>query len=621
MPTNKELIEQGNEALSSRTDYEKKLAQNPIQRFCMDRGQVNNNPWPRASNIRYPLSDTLIDQKKPFLFKLIYASETIAHFKAMLASNVQFASQAEKYFDFVIRELTDFEEEIQYATDGILQDGACYLKTTWDVDRQVPVFEFIEPMFIITPSGTQRIQDAEWVYHVLQYTPKQVRDRFKDAKGIEEFIKKFQNNTFSKADAFNREEDEYRREGINTSGTKDFKMIVLWECHYTDDEGNKRLRVISPDDEAQEFSDTAYPYEYPESYRVKWMIEQGRREYTKKKLYSSRGIPEIVQEGEYSLTAMWRSKHNAMTLYNNPFFATNGAPPGSTQNVQLKPGTLVPFQLQAVQLGQPPISWDVEMNQTRGVWEKRASAPDFGRTDKEGNNRTAREVSLIAGQQSLSVELEAGNWKMFLRKVLRQAWALIIQHKPKSLAYYVENSMQELTTEALNPDYSIVLSGSAEALNRELDLQKADLLWQKAVNNPFANQAEAWKNFLQVFKPGEVQRFYQDPAQRQQSAIKKAASDLSLIVTMGFDVQPDPNDDLLTSIQTFLNFMAAATQKGQPLTQQSQMLIGRYVGAAREMLKQRNAAQTKQADQMIMQFKQAGLQPPEQPPVTQPMAA
>ncbi len=613
-PSNHDIVSRAQRALSERIEWERKLARMQLQRFCADRNKVNNSPWPRASNVRYPLSDTIIDQKKPFLYKLTYSSQNIAFFKAMVPSNVKYTDSAAAYLDFVLKEKTEFESEIQLCGDSRYQDGETVMKTGWDFQKQVPTVEHIDNLFIITPSNTGDLSSAPWIIHVRQMSVKQFVGAFKKytkegqteeerAKELRKKAVSIRDNEQPQNDQGNRESDEYMREGINRTvlGGK----IVVWECHYEDDTEKKFIRSILPDDEDFDLlDDREYPFDHGE-----WCFLHDKREITNRKMHASRGIPELVADGEASLTSMWRAKQNAMSLCLVPVY--EGNIPGSTQNITMGPGTLLPPGVKMSSSGSYPFEqWDGEMANTRGIWERRAGAPDFGlgRANTLGEKRTAKEIQSIDNQQLMGVELEAGNWKRFIRAICGQCWAMIVQFKPQSLIYYLGKEMSELQPDALNNDFIITVSASAEAINKEWMVQKAQALWQAAQNNPYANGFEAWKNLVQNMNPGEVSRFAVDPQQHQQEAAMKTASDIA-IMSIGFPVPPMPTDNHGIACMTAMQWLQAKQKKNERVDPQLMRLVGQYIAGHREALKHQDKqayAQLNQAlNQIDMQNQQA----------------
>lgn len=594
------IHEETREALKDRSGFEKKLARAELQRFCLDRTKVNNNPWPRASNVRFPLSDTIIDQKKPFLYEVLHSAEHVASFKALVSANMEFSQGCEAYFDYHTRELTNFEREIQYALDNGLQDGETYVKVMWNPKKQRVVYLRIDPLFIITPANCEELEESPWVTHVIELDASTVLKRFKDVPDIEGFVKRNKGKSAESGDNEEREESRYEREGITSSHKN---MIVLWERHYMDDDSNRRIITTSPTESVFDFKDDrAYPYEFADKFE-EYMIFQYRREIVTKDLHSSRGIPELVQEGEFILTSAWRTWQNWATLAGNPCYEAPNGIPGNVQNLNLIPGKVHPFALRLVQQPPPPIDWQEQIAFTRGVYERRAATPDYGVGQGNANNdsRTATEVKQISGMQSLNVKLETGNWKAFMRKLFKASWGLIVQYKPESLTYFLNNELKTLPQDALNYDYQIVVSGSADAIDKEFLMNKTIALIKLNMGNQNANMSELTKYLFEIATPGQVQRFWMDTQQRQLTNMLKAADDVSIILSTGVEVQPQPTDDFMTNALTAFSILNNKAQTGQPLTPVQVQLVTGYIAANREALKKVNKEAYAQLSQQLNQ--------------------
>ncbi len=615
VPSNQKFFDWATDALSEREPWVQKLGRYELQRFCLDRSKVNNNPWPKASNIRYPLSDMIISQKKPFFRKVIFSGDELAHFRGMDSRLVRFNAHAAGYFDYHLKELTNFNEQIQYAADQDLQDGETWMKTTWDIDKSCVYFEKVDNLFVITPSNTQNPDDAPWLIHILQKSKRWIRKQFKDVPDIEKLIEKASNTESSEQQPTDRERSRYDRQGINRS----YKggAIVLWEIHYKDDQGNRRMRTVSPD--LPEFNlgdDRGYPYDYGdvEGGADQYMLQHGRLEYTDPSIHSSRGTPELVQEGEHSLSAMWRAKHNSMTLYNAPMLYAPQGTNGGTQNLSFVPGTMAPYPIEKIDLGQPPISWDIEMRNTREIFERRAMIPDFGigSANTQGESRTKFEVQQISNLQGLTTDLETSNWLAFVRRVYKQAWSLMVQFylqgDNETMEYFVNGEASEIPKEAFSHRYLIHPAGSVDAVNKEFMVQRAVKLWELAQGNPFANGKAIWQNVIERLEPGRVEDFVVDPQQRQQQAVEKAASDLSIMIGTGFPIVAKPGEDYFTQAVTAVQYLMKAQESGQALTQDTVLKITQYIASQREALKQTDKNKYAELSQALDQLDQQAAQ-------------
>lgn len=603
------------DALKARLDWEKKLARCEAQRFCTDRPQVNNIPWPRASNVRYPLADMIIDQKKPFKYKVLFSGEHVAKFRALKRSHTEYALGCEGFYDFHIKERTNFERTMQYCLDSGEQEGESLVKIMYDRKLHALYFQWVENLFLITPAGAQELDDAPWFIHVLQLSPDDVKKRFKDVQGIDEFVARISSSEKQALlnDTYGKEENRYERQGI-TESEKD-KYVVLWELHYKDEDGKRRIKTIAPEDYRFDFGDDrAYPYWDPsEKEDWGWMVKQYRREITTPEMHSSRGVPEMVQEFEHVLTRGWQTRQNWMTLSTCPTVSASGGTTGSTQNLTWSPGKFYPFKVEIGQHPSPPPELMEEMIFTRGIAERRAATPDFGigRGNTQSNSRTKYEVQQLSNIQMLSVDLETGNFKSFIREVLRYGWRLLTQYKPKALLYYMGEELTELPPEAIEDAYQITASGSAESVDKEFMLQKRLALLQLAVSLQIqsANIDELWKDVLEVASPGQVYRLYQPSQAVQANALKRAESDLSIIVSLGAPVTAQPGDNFAVSAQTGLQFLAAAAQRGDQLTPQQVNLITMYIQSHREALKKTNRMAYEQLNEALNKLDLSNMQP------------
>ena len=596
---NVKAVEKIKDALKDRRKYEQKLARFHHQRFCLDRPNVNNYPYPKASNFRYPLSDTLIDQKKPFLFEVIFSSENLAFFKGMIEQNVPFGMKCANYFDFIVKEKTDFEEVIQYALDAYLQDGETWIKTTWDVDLEVPVVRKVDNLFIITPSKTKDHHKGPWMAEVLQMSKREFKKRYGKLPGFDALVSEIEDsNADEDADEGDRDETEYEREGISCS--KADKYFVVYEYHYQAGD-SRRFRTISPDKPEFDFQDDIdYHHEWCIKNR-RFMYEHGKRELINENLHSSRGYPEVVREGEQLMSGIVRSQHNALAIYGSPPLVAPNGLPANTQNINWSPTAIIPFDIKPMQLGEPPFSWQQELNNQRGIWERRAQTIDstVGAGNTQDSPRTKYEIQTLNAKSTVGVKLEAGNFKRFLRMIYRQMWALVVQYKPKSLVYYMGDDLVNLPPEALNNEYLITPSGSAEAVDKESMGNKALSLYREFKDSPYANQSELAKNVFEWAYPGQVNRFHANPQQRQEQQAKKTASDISAIISTGAAMVPDPNDDFYTAAKTGIQITQQIDQRGQQLPPDVGPKIANYITVAREQLKKSNPQQYQQLTQEL----------------------
>lgn len=590
-------------------------------RFGLDRPQVQMVPFPRASNVYVPLIDTTIEQKKAYFAAVPYSSSQIVSFTGISQQSRPHQSQSASYYDFIIKQKTTFEDEYQYATDNLLEWGSWFIKITYDRKAEVPVFTAVHPLFIICPWTATDFKKAPWFVHVMQFHKGEFIRKYARYHGkIDPKAWKAKLNELYDGISDSNEDndqagvnrDEYDREGISKSAKGG--KIVIWERHYHDKDGNKRIKSLSPDSPDFDFQDDRkYPYHYmtkfmgddgeEEEETCEWMVEHCRREYIDKKLLSSRGYPELLHEAQYSATSMLRSFHNDMALkLPGIYFAPNGIP-GDTQNITLQQGTILPFKIESVNNGQASPQWIQALEFSQRMWETRVATSQLAlNSETGGNNKTAREVDFIAGLTNLNIKQETVMVAKSLRCVLRQGWRRIVQFKPKSLSYYTQENLDQLPEMALNDDYILTVNGSAESVNKEMQIKNAQAIYQSAVNNPFANTGEAYKNLLETVTPGLVTRLYRDPMQRQASAEMKASDDLSIMMTVYRQITLMPTDDFYVNVVTAVQFLQAATKMGLQVNPMQLKLIQGYIAQNRDALQKTNKAQYEKLSQELNQL-------------------
>ncbi len=628
-------FEEISDALTERQEWEKKLANFEAQRHGDDRAEVNDDPFPNASNVRDQVADGIIEKKKAAYSQVIYASENLALFKPLVPANIPFSNNLAPYFDNIIKEHTDWEYENVFALDAGLQDGEGFIKCGWDYENLVPKPKWVENLMIIQPANAAMFHDNPWVVEVIHLSKKKAKKQFSKLPGFPELLKSLDED--QGADEINdemaRQRERYARNGINMSGKS--SRIVLWELHYEDDEGNKRLRTMSPDDPKFDFQDDReYPF-WMEKRKIdkisgqetvtknsRWMYEQFRREWTKPDQHSSRGIPEVVEEAEFLATALRRAKHNAMTMTQTPMFESqSGFPTGSTNNIPLVLGGILPVGIRPTQWPAPPYSYDQEIHEIRQMIESRMATPDsgLGSQNNKNNNKTATEADLIGSIMQLTVNYETTPWKKFIRACYRQMWERIVQFKPDSLQFYLNGTIQSLPPEALNGDYMIDVSWSGESLNREALASKAFSLHQEALKLGVPSVVEqTWKNLCENVVPGQVQRFEINPQRAQQDMGERIADELDTMVSIGFPVRVKEDVDHNQAVTMAVQFIQAKQMEGQPISAPAQALIKQYIEGHRAMLAKTNPEQSKQLDQHLAELEQATAQQAQQQALGQP---
>jgi hypothetical protein len=560
-----------------------------------------NKPWPGAADLHFPLGDMLIEKLKPFYIAQIFAGENVASFIGQSPSAIQHQTAAAQWFDYNLKQQSNFEAEILIAADRMLQGGKCVVKTYYDADQGKLRFEAINPIYVIVPTGTGALADADWIVHV-QHISVAAYKRLKNFKTDDETLAalaKGETNTTV------YETQRYQREGLTKPGTAD--QIVLWEVYcregdritvetYSPAQPNTKLREdFSLPYNKGIFGEKPQPFPFFElNCEVK---DQG--------YYDSRGIIERIAAFETSLCKDWNTLKDYQTLACSPmFYAKNGVP--NTANLRMVPGQILPFELAAVSM--PPIPGDIANNMlgTRQVAEQLVALPDFGTGSSQPgkDKKTATEVNLIGSVMGQSTDLRARIFRRELGRGLALAYGILLQYAAEARQYFYLDELLELPPEATGQDYRIEPSGSGDNYNKAYVMQKAVARFQMFNNDPFVDQGKLRRSIMEADEPRLVKQLLIDAGTQSAEQLEDQAQEISVML-LGFPAQVRPTDDDLAHFQSLAGFVQRRAQSGEPMTAEVLGLIAQHAQAHMEGLKQKKPDVLKQQGPQFLQFIQA----------------
>lgn len=108
-------------ALSARTGWEaKQLTYYKLRHQGLAR---LNKPFPTAAEMNWPLSDMMVEKIKPYYIQQVFANELLANFYALKRDLSPFNGLAAQWFDYRVRQRTNFEMEIISVADYMLMSG------------------------------------------------------------------------------------------------------------------------------------------------------------------------------------------------------------------------------------------------------------------------------------------------------------------------------------------------------------------------------------------------------------------------------------------------------------------------------------------------------------------
>ena len=573
---------QAQAALNSRTTWENK--QLDFYRLRHGTKERLNKPFPQASSLNWPLADTLIEKIKPYYIQQVFANELLANFYALKRDLSPFNNLAAQWFDYRLRQRTNFEFEVISLTDYMLVAGKGVLKIYWCEDEKQVRFDAIDPMFFLVPAGTVSLEDTDWciqVHHVSVDAYKRNKNWNQDPEFVRRIVT---NNNLARTGTVS--EDKLFREGL-THASSD-RIIVLWEYYGKDSDSKVTTATFSPlvlDAFVRE--ERPLPYDHG-----CFPFVEFNAEIKDKGFYASRGVPERVAALQNSMTRMWNEKMDSLAYFLRPMFVSE-SPLGNVGSLPLRPGTVLPYSVRKVEMGQPPISWDIELSNHRMTAEQLVGVPDAGLTQqfKSNERRTASEVNLIGSLMSQVVDLRSRVFRKSLATVFRQAWQLYVQHDKKSLDYFFRNELMSVPPDAMSDDYRIEPLASADNFNKQFVYQKKLSRFQMLQNNPYVNQAELVRDMIAADDPQDVKRLFMDG---QTQALDQAEDQAGEIARMliGFPSQVKPVDDDVTHLMTLRQFVERRLLTGEMISGELALLLVNHANMHFQQLvnKDKNAA-------------------------------
>lgn len=550
----KELFTKFQGDLKARSDWEVK------QRIWLEMRTTGlkrrNRPFPNASDLHFPLIDTIIEKTKPFYAQQLVGQEMLASFISFRDQSQELTTSAARCFDYKMRHESDFIIEQLYAVDTMLQSDKGILKVYWDTKKKRLGFDAIEPMMIIVPASTKKLQDADRVCQVLQLSVEQYKllENYNQDEG---YIKRITGGNDEAPDsAYETERDS--RQGIVRDGISgaDDGEIVIWECWERTKTSWKTswFSPNCPDEDAR--PPQAHPYKHGKLPFVEFHMEIKGKGY-----YDSRGISQVCAPYETSTCKMWNEKHDFMAFVNRPLFQAEKALPQG-QQMSFRPGALLPFGVSRVDMGNPPFALNEEISFNRQTAEQRIGQPDYALSKEGGKDpRTATEITQVSQMSMQSVDLRAIIFRLSETEVFEQAWGLLVQFDEEAMYLDDEQKYQALDPTARHLKYKMAPSGNVDSWNKTLSMQKAITRFQMFKDNPFINQGELIKSILVLDDPQLIRTLFQEPEQAMLPQAEEQAGEI-LLLERSFPVAVEANDNHAVHIRTLAQYMQAQALKG-----------------------------------------------------------
>lgn len=605
-----ELLKRASEIFSARSIWEQK--QRMYYQMRHDGLRRRNKPWPTAADSHFPLIDMQIRKFKPFWMGQALASDRLACFISMRHQLESITESAADYFDFELKNRTQFTRKLRTVVDTMLLRGRGVLKVTVDpMDDYKIIFEAVDPIHVLMPDTANDFEDADEFIHVRHVTVQQYkRDRRYDQDP--DTVRAITGQRDVKLSQF--WQDKEIREGITHS--KNDNVIVLYE-HYVKTIGGFTVYTYSPQAEEKKIRK---PFGLPYKFQGKPSLPffSFIQEVKDEGWYSPRGVAELCAPFETYDTKLWNEKADFMTFSNRPVLTSQQDIP-NTANFRWAPGEFIPGNVQGVQMPQPPMSFDQEINFTRSVAEQLIMMPDFGVTDNQDSSkpRTATENNRIAQLQTVGVSDNGLLFREDLSKVYRHTWGLMLQFKRQELSYVVSNDLKELPVQALHDSYLIMPAGATDEWDKQKRLQKAMTRLQTFHGAPNVDQDILVREALAADDPRLALKAFIPTQQKAASEAEDEAEEIGIML-IGFPASVQPQEDHATRIHVLIGFLQKQGMTGAPVDPIAKQRIHEHLAMHWQYLKQLQPEAAKQLVQQLSQQQQQAQAMPGQQQMAQP---
>lgn len=596
------------QAISARAEWEER--QLVWRQMRKDGLRRRRKPWPGANDLHFPLISTQIEKLKPFYYGQAFSQDRLARFVSLQEQLGEMTEAAADYLDYLLKNETNFEEELPFAIDTMLVSGRGLMKVRWDFQTEAIEFESIDPLFLIVPPGTVTLEKAPWFCHVKHMSV----DEFKACglyKVNDDLLQRIRGGDKETNQAV---QEKAEREGITRSN--DENIIVLWEVWQKIDKG-RIVHTFSPGAPSEP---VRQPFLYNVNFRgktvepfVSWQFEKCERGW-----YAPRGVAEHQAPHEAYICKVWNGKADAMDFLNKPLFGSQGQV-RNVGNVRFQPGEVLPDGVSPLTMPPPPLSFDQELMQTHRIAQESLSMPDANITTLDKSKRenpTATEIEYRSGLASQGIEMRGRLFREGLAKLYFLSWALVLKHKQSDAVYFVADNLKRLPQQSMHELYLIVPDGTADNWHRGMRFQRALQRYQTLGGNPFINQEELAKATVADDDPRLVKTLVLPQNAHAANEAEDEAIEIMLLQD-GFPAQVKPGEDHALRIKVLSGKLQELMMRGTPVDPVAKQRIQQHFAMHVQFLMQQNPTLARQIVAAVQDMDPTG-QPAMQQPMPQP---
>jgi len=350
-----------------------------------------------------------------------------------------------------------------------------------DTVIDAPATVSIMPENIIMPSSATDVEDSFHISHEMWMNGFQVRQRARDARWRPEAADEMLDSGKGHEDPRMRSgvaQLEAQRQKINWSGGDKYHVIesCTWFDHDNDGIDEKIVVLWSP---SAEKPLRAYAYDRPSGL---WPYHLSEFERNKRGVWSSRGIPERLQDIERELVVQKRAELNRLMISSSLSLLVRSGSPVANQSIRWVPGEKLicaDINNDVKPLVIPDLS--VVFQQQERLWkvwaESYIGTPNYAIADPLSNlnePRTAREITAIQTQGRSIGHTRTSIYREQMSRVFHEMFDLwTVFGDPEVWVNAVGSEPIKLTKENLQGAYSFVLGPLVGMDDPVLEAQKA----------------------------------------------------------------------------------------------------------------------------------------------------
>lgn len=548
--------------VTDRADWSQRQRDYRDWRLCRDKRRLQ--PYPGAPDLREPIIDDNIAMLTSNEIQILWNARVLAVFIPYDSMGMEYKRVVECAFDTMLRRTLRSRAKLESLFDLKNERGSSVAKlvtnTTALKGAQLPDFDLVDPLDIVTPTNTRHIKDSDRVTHIIRYTVREFLQKVETAGWDKAVAQKLIDTAMS---------SEYGgKESKNTGVTKDDnlgsfrtmwlgetlpcqeKEIIVYECYHF-----KKMQNIDPlsgavSEEIGRFV-TVIPESLPDEKLIQyewrwepsvtqnitvdpvtgqpvmvsemvkgdwreWPFVQFRYENRSLLFYDVRGAAKKLEQDQRFANANWTAMCIHMDYAAKPFIKGEGA-----KNFRWRPGEVLPsgVELVAQDFGRQLEAYQYNIDMSRSMAARRTGAPmgSLSSADKSRQSKTATETSITAQMNSLFASDAVERFSEPLADLFTMMWEYL-QHNPAPLIAMMGNDQAvPLPQEAFKSQYIVVPGVTGKSANPDILIQQliavSQLLGMFPQGSVVVRASELYKWVFDQIDPKISEKLVVDPSQ------------------------------------------------------------------------------------------------------------